>query len=435
MDTTPLLPAYINHRRDAASAARNLPFLNMEILDDGSSILLSQVLRIPHQQVVGCAHEWRDGQHILHLQCEPYRNFGNCPRCGTCSHKVHTRTARCVRECSMGDTIIFVHFTQRRFKCAVCGRPFGEPLSWIEKAKRHTRRFADEVYRRCQHTPHTQVAAQMWLDESTVHTIFKRLAQRRVSRHLQPYVTHLGIDEISLRKGHRQFALILSDLKHHRVLDVLPDRLQETLEQWLLALPEPARQAIKVVSIDMWRPYASVVRRVLPQTQLVVDRFHVMQQLNKRLQQARRRLQSRADKTTRAALKGCYWLLVKRRIDLTPDEQTRLRTALDAAPELRHLYLLKERFWLIFEQARSPAQAKRALRAWLCEVNRLDNRYLNKFASTLRNWWHEILAYFDERVTNGFVEGINRAIRGVIRRAYGYHSLDNFRLAVLTVYG
>ena len=56
-----------------------------------------------------------------------------------------------------------------------------------------------------------------------------------------------------------------------------------------------------------------------------------------------------------------------------------------------------------------------------------DNRYLNKFISTLCNWWHHILAYFDERVTNGFVEGINRAIRGIMRRAYGYHSFDNFR--------
>ena len=192
---------------------------------------------------------------------------------------------------------------------------------------------------------------------------------------------------------------------------------------------------IKVVSIDMWRPYAGAVRNVLPRAQVVVDRFHAMKQLNERLQQARRRLQSRADKTTCAALKGCYWLLLKRRIDLTPDEKTRLQTALNAAPELRHLYLLKERFWLIFERSRSPAQAQRFLLAWLCEADQLDNRYLNKFTSTLRNWWYEILAYFDERVTNGFVEGINRAIRGVIRRAYAYHSFDNFRLAVLAVYG
>ena len=431
-----LLPAHINHRRDAASAAGDLAFLNLEKLDDASSVVLSKLLHTPHQRVVAYAYEWRDGQRILHLQCEPYRDYANCPHCGKCSRKEHDSKDRCVRDCSMAEAVVFVHFRHRRFDCPDCGKPFSEPLPWIEKGKRHTKRFAQEVYRRCLHTPHTQVAAEMWLDESTVRSIFKRLAQRRVD-HRRPrgVVSHLGIDEISLRKGHKQYALVLSDLKRRRVLAILPNRLQETLETWLLALPASARQAIEVVSIDMWQGYASAVRKVLPHAKLVVDRFHVMQQLNKRLSQARRRFQAKADEATKAALKGCHWLFVKRRIDLTPDEQRRLQAALDAAPELRRFYLLKERFWLIFERMRTPAQAARFLRAWLYDGDVFDNRYLDKFTSTLRNWWHEILAYFDQRVTNGFVEGINRAIRGIIRRAYGYHLFDNFRLAVLAVHG
>ena len=63
------------------------------------------------------------------------------------------------------------------------------------------------------------------------------------------------------------------------------------------------------------------------------------------------------------------------------------------------------------------------------------NRYLAKFVSTLRNWWSEILLYFGERITNGFVEGINRAIRVIINRAYGYRNFDNFRLQVLVQHG
>jgi transposase len=431
-----LLPARISHRRDAASAADDLAFLELEKLDDAGSMVLSKLLHIPHQRVVAYAYEWRDEQRILHLQGEPYRDYGNCPHCGKCSRKEHDSKNRCVRDCAMVDVVVFVHFRQRRFKCPHCGKRFGEPLTWIEKGKRHTERFAQEVYQRCRHTPHTQVAAEMWLDESTVSSIFKRLAQRKVA-HQRPHgvVTHLGIDEISLRKGHKQYALVLSDLKRRRVLAVLPNRLQETLEAWLLALPASARQAIKVVSIDMWRGYASAVCKVLPYAKLVVDRFHVMQQLNKRLSQARRRFQAKADEATRAALKGCHWLFVKRRIDLTPEEQIRLQAALDAAPELRRFYLLKERFWLIFERVHTPAQAARFLRAWLYDADNFHNRYLNKFTSTLRNWWHEILAYFEQRVTNGFVEGINRAIRGIIRRAYGYHLFDNFRLAVLAVHG
>jgi transposase len=172
----------------------------------------------------------------------------------------------------------------------VSSQRFHELLSWIEKGKRQTKQFAQEVYRCCQHTPHTQVATQMWLDESTIRSIFKRLARQKVNRRrIHGVITHLGIDEISLRKGHKQFALVLSDLKRRCVLAILPNRLQDTLEKWLLVLPVAARQAIQVVSVDMWQGYASMVRNILSHAKPVVDRFHVMQQLNERLKQARRR--------------------------------------------------------------------------------------------------------------------------------------------------
>jgi transposase len=66
---------------------------------------------------------------------------------------------------------------------------------------------------------------------------------------------------------------------------------------------------------------------------------------------------------------------------------------------------------------------------------RTGDRFLLKFVKTLRNWWHEILNYFVDRVTNGFVEGINRAIRTVINRAYGYRNFENFRLQILAQHG
>ncbi|OQY24066.1 MAG: hypothetical protein B6I35_02325, partial [Anaerolineaceae bacterium 4572_32.2] len=141
-------------------------------LSRGAENRPSTLLRIPHQRVVAYAYEWRDGQQILHLQCEPHRDYGNCHRCGKCSHKEYESENRCVRDSSIADAVVFVHFRRRRFNCPDCEKLFGEPLTWIKKGKRQTKRFAQEVYWRCHHTPHTQVAAQMWLDESAVRTIF-----------------------------------------------------------------------------------------------------------------------------------------------------------------------------------------------------------------------------------------------------------------------
>ena len=75
------------------------------------------------------------------------------------------------------------------------------------------------------------------------------------------------------------------------------------------------------------------------------------------------------------------------------------------------------------------------LRAWLCKAEKTGDPFLLKFVKTWRNWWHQILNDFDERVTNGFVEGINHVIRTIINRAYGYRNFDNFRLQVLAQRG
>jgi transposase len=250
-----------------------------------------------------------------------------------------------------------------------------------------------------------------------------------------PRVRILGIDEIALKKRHKQYALVLSDLERHCVIAVLPERSKERLEHWFANLSTAERKAIRVVSIDMWEPYRRAVQAMLPHAQLVADRFHVMKQLNDRLTQMRRSIQRQADEATRQVLKGSRWLLVNNRDQLTPQEETRLQEVLAASPELRTVYLLKEEFRTICEKSQDRRQAERFLRAWLWKAEHTADRFLLKFVKTLRNWWHEILNYFEDQVTNGFVEGINRAIRAIINRAYGYRNFENFQLQIMAQHG
>ena len=63
------------------------------------------------------------------------------------------------------------------------------------------------------------------------------------------------------------------------------------------------------------------------------------------------------------------------------------------------------------------------------------NKYLAKFVTTLRNWWEEILNYFIERITNGFVEGLNGALRTIMRIAFGYRNFLNFKLRAFAELG
>jgi transposase len=241
----------------------------------------------------------------------------------------------------------------------------------------------------------------------------------------------LGIDEISLKKRHRQFALVLTDIERKCILDILPERSKEALEKWLDQFDERERKSVRYASIDMWSPYYHAVRRKLPKARIVVDRFHVVKHLNERITTIRRKYQKNAPKEIAEVLKGSRWILVRNRKDLSPKDEKKLKQVLEACPELRTIYLLKEEFRFIFERARDRYKAEKYLRVWKLKAMHTGNRFLLKFVKTLENWWNEILNYFLENITNGFVEGLNGALRAIIRRAFGYRNFQNFRYQAL----
>jgi transposase len=428
----PMLPVVVKPMKDAARAAKvNVRWAMHRIKE----ITVTYLLDLPQFIVTGYWLERRGEQEIVHVCCTHREEVAICPRCHQVSMRYHDGKERCVRDLDVWGKCTFLHFTRRRFDCERCGRPFTEKLACIDRQRRQTRRFEQHIYRHCLTSSCRAVAQGAWLNEATAKAIFKRWAKRTMRWQGAPRVRVLGIDEIALKKRHKQYALVLSDLERHCVIAVLPERSKERLERWFADLSTAERKAIRVVSIDMWEPYRQAVQAILPHAQLVADRFHVMKQLNDRLTQMRRSIQRQADEATRQVLKGSRWLLVNNRNQLTPEHETRLQQVLAASPQLRTVYLLKEEFRTICEKSQDRRQAERFLRAWLWKAEHIADRFLLKFVNTLRNWWHEILNYFEDRVTNGFVEGINRAIRAIINRACGYRNFENFQLQIMAQHG
>lgn len=418
--------------KDAARAVKNKLG---RIVEKFQEFTVTRLLDLPEFVVTGCELEQRGDQEIVHVYCLNAPEVAICPRCRQVSSTVHDEKERCVRDLDIWGKCSFLHFNCRRFECEDCACTFTERLVSLDQKRRQTRRFEQYIYRACLRSDCKAVAEANWLHRVTVKGIFKRWAKHNLRRRGPIRVKVLGIDEISLKKRHKQYALVLSDLEQRCVIAVLPERSKEKLEAWFAQLTASARQNIQVVSIDMWHPYRQAVQTQLPQAKLVADRFHVMKQLNYRLTQMRRAIQRQADEATQQLLKGSRWILVKNRDELSSKEEAHLLDILNACPQLRTLYLLKEDFRTICDKASNRHQAERFLRVWLYKAEATGDPFLLKFVKTLRNWWQEILNYFDERVTNGFVEGINRAIRSIINRAYGYRNFDNFRLQVLAQHG
>jgi transposase len=363
--------------------------------------------------------------------CRIRVDYGLCPRCRSVSGDIHQHTRRRVRDMMCFGRTIYLVFDIRRFRCPRCHKVFTESLGSISFRQQYTRRFEQMVYQECLSQTFQDVAKKLEMNWHTIERIFYEKASEQFQCSVKQIPQILGVDEIANRKGHKQYLLVISDLQRRCVIEVLPDRLKETLVNWLYSLPVWVRENICVVSIDLWEPYKQAIQEVLPHAEIVADRYHVMKNLNKVLDKAQRAilrvLRRLPVDDISSTLKGFRWVLLKNEDNLDADEKQKLQSVYVLSPLLRQIHRLKERFRSIFEHITDRKQAERFLAAWICEVKQLGCDKLIPFIRTLERWWEHILNYFNQGITNGAVEGINNRVKLIKRRAYGYRNVTNFR--------
>lgn len=397
-------------------------------LNAGDPHALTRLLDLP--EFVVTALEYDDRLDRVLVRCRQVHAAAVCPACGSVSAHPHQYEWRTVRDLPVAGRACYLEFPSRRFKCARCRRPFTEVLEAVAPLARRTRRYEEWLFEQCRGSTIQDVHRRERLGYKAVEGLYYRRAAQQDSAAAAP-VRRLGIDEIALKKGRGQYALVLTDLDRRRVLTVLPARTKEALEAQFDRWSAEQRAAVTDVALDLWEPYHLAVAAKLPNARITGDRFHVMKNLNDRISEARRAIQRAAPPAERRRLKGFRWLLVKNQADLDERERGRLAEMYRAAPLLGRLHQLKEAFRTICETAPDRAAAEAALTAWVAEVEASGLPSLGQFVATLRRWWEVILNYFHDRLTSGVVEGLNNKLKLIKRRAFGYRNFAHFRLRVL----
>jgi len=232
----------------------------------------------------------------------------------------------------------------------------------------------------------------------------------------------LGLDEIGLNKGHKDFVVIISGINEGGekcILAVLPDRKKETVTRFLQSIPVEIKRTIQRACVDMYEE--------LPGIEVVVDRFHVTKSYRACADKARikemRTLKKTLSSEEYAQLKGVMWLFRKSFWDLNEEQQIKLIQLFNYAPELKKIYIYRESLMGIFNRPLSKSQAESELNSWVEQVKNLKLNCFNSFIVTLQNWQHEITNYFLRRETSGFVEGLNNKIKVIKRRCYGIYDI------------
>jgi len=328
---------------------------------------------------------------------------------------------------------IYLEIDVRRVQCKSCGLVKRERLDFLADNPFYTKRFAYYVGRRCRQATIKDIAEELALHWETVKTLEKQYMRAQLAKAGAPGPKAIGIDEISIRKGHT-YRIVVSDLVRHRAIWFGgEDRSQKSMAQFYEWLGQKKTRGIRLAVMDMWKPFRNATAAHAPQAAILFDKFHIMSHLGEALDKVRKAEYARLTGKDRRFIKGQKYTLLSNRENLTLEGKKSLKLLLAANKRLNTAYLLKESFGQLWDYS-SQAWARRFFENWRASLKWQRLKPYEKFAQMIDRHWDGIAAYCkpENKVSLGFVEGLNNKIRVIQRRAYGLRDEEYLGLKVLT---
>lgn len=325
----------------------------------------------------------------------------------------------CVIEIELAQ--VFISKNERRM----------ERCEFVDKGCRFTRRFCRLISGLCRHMSIQAVSRHLGLRWETVKNIDKAYLEETLPA-LDPAqltdLEYLGVDEVARAKGH-DYMTVIYDMVGGHLIGVETGRTAEVFAGFLKQLPDATAAEIKAVAMDMGPAYQKAVKECLPATDIVFDRFHVMQNYSKAIQNQRRIEFRKASKAGKELMIGTQYLVLKNADKLTEQQGEKLQTLLENNSNLNMLYVLKEQLQVLWN-ATSFDQMAGQLESWCQVADQSNMLYLKKFAKSLRRHRVGICNYAKHQLTSARVEAGNISIGMIRKRARGIRDTEYFKLKI-----
>lgn len=299
---------------------------------------------------------------------------------------------------------------------------------------RFSRRYMLFIGRQCRESSISAVAQEQGLDWKTVKDLEKQYMQEQLDSREPVAPTVIGIDEISIKKGH-SYRIIVSDLETSTPIWFGgKDRSEKSMDQFYEYLGPERCKNLKLIVMDMWKAFRNSASKNAPQASILFDRFHIIKHLNESLDTVRKQeYKEHKDKEAGVYIKGQKYTLLSRRKNLDQDGSKSLEQLLEANHKLNIAYLLKESFDQLWTYDQVD-DARRFFDKWKQSFKDQGLKSFEKFAEMIERHWDGIVAHctLGLGIKMGFVEGLNNKIRVFQRRAYGIRDEEYLKLKILT---
>lgn len=379
-----------------------------------------------------------DRNQSLILAIRPHKR--NRPICSGCSRKgaVYDHlNPRLFQHVPLWGLKVYFEYAMRRVQCNHCGVRV-EQVPWADGKQRMTNDFRHFLSTWARRLTWGEVATFFHTSWNTVYRAVRATVEWGLKHRDLEGVTAIGVDEIQIGKGHHYMTLVYQINKGaRRLLAVRPGREIKTLVSCLRELGPNVRTSIQFVCSDMWKAYLTVIARRLPHALNVLDKFHIVAKLHEAVDQVRREETAQMAKDGyEPILKNSRYCLLKRPENLTPKQELKLSEVLQYKLKSVRAHQLKESFRILWSY-NSIRWARWYWKKWSARAMRSKLEPIKKFVRTIRNHEDLIFNYWEAKkeLTSGVVEGLNRKVNVVTRKAYGFRSEEVYRIALFHTLG
>jgi transposase len=302
-------------------------------------------------------------------------------------------------------------------------------VPWAEKNGRFSKlfeRLAIDVMLECSISGACEILGISW-DEAD--GIKQRAVKRGVARKIPKVMPRLCVDEKGMGHGHDYMTIVAQAEAGQTTVEYVGEgRERESLDAFWEGLMAEQLAGVEAIAMDMWKPYVQSTLAHVPGAagKIVHDPFHLVKYMNEAVNEVRisehRRLQAQGDDILKHTRQ--LWLYGMENVPAKHAQRF---------DEIKKLNLETSRAWAIKEVFRS---------FWLCDTVKKAERYfgqwygwairsrlepVKKVARMCKRHLDNILTFFQHRHTNGPMEGLNNAIQGLIKKAYGYRNKERFK--------
>ena len=347
------------------------------------------------------------------------------PRCPCCNQTLtnNKKGQNIARDLPLLDAkVTFIIFPTIQGRCKSCNAFVTTRPKEIHPTKDATMRFMRSISSWASVAPANQIAKRFAVSDGTVRNYDKAVLEMDTPEPCFDDLRAILVDEKSVLKNHHYVTIVIN-ADNGELLHMYGGKKKESLDAFFEKLTAKQRSSVQAVGMDRAGSYKKSVEQYLPHADIVYDRFHLMMNINKAVDDVRRSEWNRVDLDKKKVIKNSRYLLLSKQTKLDNLKLNRLASLIKVNEGICTAYLIKEQFSCVYEQV-DVEHSKRRLEEW-CQMTLMSKlKPFERLGRSFMRGSKQIVSYAKHRLTSGRIEGFNNLIARIVHRACGIRDLD-----------